>query len=1500
MAKWVDKDNGWEFETDRIYKRIEGNQILRYVDDLREFSKDKSYFYKVGTRNLANLPNTRLTGEVFQFPLAISEFSEFSEEYDKFTVTTDPDNPVFKESFPIKIITIFKLRPKNKNFRNYNYSFLTNYENETGPIEMSKIIPKLQDELISNRDRFIRDGVYFESGWGENATVDPKSFTIENIQESSFDLILPHINYTENGQNRVERFEDVGTEIDIIVSTTNDDRFKGVIFNTNWGDIFRTEFNATSDNSSSFTENKRGFLYFNSSPRETSETNNYISFDGTSKFDSTFGFEDIKMYELDWLINGLSWINDDTDLTTLNSRGVNNRLDYCNGWTYKEDTNSFIWYNLKSNDDRYYPVGDFPKKENKNYNTINYISKYVNLEKFNLSFQYTKAEGNISDTDSGIKIYLCNSEPPIKNNIDIFNRFLNSSILLEEIKDNGSFNFNFVGLKGNKYLIFVGDVPNDNDKDNLVVISNLKIQGEYLEDNNNLYNMDVSNSEISIDLENALYSSIVGAGKIKVTDDGLPVFNNIEPSEINSKIGNSYFKQGIWENGIWNSGYRDDITLREMYDVVFSIKVSSNKVWRVSISGPEESIRPISGSRDSGIDNLNIGDRISLSNIVGIDINNNRKPLRDFYNIVNVTPNTIEINIEASFPLRRIEKDSDKHRILLSKNVWLSGGFLNGYFKGIWNYGLFRGYPVNTKMEDSHWIEGIYDGGHFKGEEILFGSFQDTFYDDDKVGIIFNQPHNLAVGDIINIDKDDKTKNIDYDGEHRISKIVDSLSVVLNLDWGQNVESESGKYTTGFGSSLIQKMDFDSGNTSRITSNNTLESPVVFNYNSWIDVNYYNDSAVNIGKPQTVLNKNSRKYYSENNLYGYPTNDVLESKSKFRDSFSLETRIYSLGTKFKEFNDYIGESSRFSDFFGSEGEDLELFLEKGWSYSIADIPQQSTSADITFDRTESLGGFDAIEGEELDIKAIGNGAILDIDRPSVEVAGRTLGEIPKSRYIAIEFDLVEYSGDTDEYIPFFNTSIQGNSVSLVNSPEPVIHFDNINKVNRLELVQLETGAENEIVELRSATYLPIFENVNHIKTPKKRKIEYFFNKRHLSMNIRGNGNRGENESQIVIDNLRMFEINMIPFFKYFTEVNINKSVQTPLIGTSRYVDFNGDNSILIRSLDFDIREIELNKTDIDFGDSGIDIGVIPRNMEVQPTGTIDLDVNQNNFSITIIADSDVEWTVQSQVSWIDTIESNGTEVQNNQGGVGDATLDVTLDSNSSGSDRTGTITINGNGEVFTVSFIQPELEITLPLARFAVAGDLTIESDRTDFNVAIITENPSVGWSILVESDFLSLSQNSGTGNISIDVSTRVNNTSSDRTAELTLFFDNGSQTKAVTQEGSLEQDPEPEQPSILTQITLRYYFGLADPCQRTNPATGIFYIDSSIFSFASAIYLDEDGSFTAGSGWYKDASVQNEFYRFYNSSIGDSGQFTQNRGCSINRNGGGIEGGQNEDILLP
>jgi len=982
---------------------------------------------------------------------------------------------------------------------------------------------------------------------------------------------------------------------------------QNVIMSVLWEDSFRLKFDETNGQSS--FGNQDGYIYFNSSPINNATTNNYINIVANNSFGSDFGIKDLELFELEWIMCGLSWINDNPDISLLNSRGLGNKNLYCNGWRYDNNSSAFIWYHQREANvnKAFSPAGGIPKEEKREYNYVNHLSRYIGFQDFNLSFQYTKGVDNgiTTDENAGIRVYLSDIEPPQRPLVDGFDRYLDSSTLIAYLSGEGSYSADYIGLVGNKYVVFVGDTAALN-KDVVIAISNIEIRGGYSDNNNKLFDVTLPNIVVS-DLGNSLFSTIVGTGKIirnNTDPDNIKTLpgSNLIPSELTSKIGNSYFKSGIWENGVWNSGYRNDDDMREMHDVLFSVKTFSDIKWVVRISGPSESINASSisgiglglvGEALSTKESLKIGDKISISNIVGVDINDNRKILRGLYTIIRIGDEFIDIDIETTFPLRRIERDSKNHRIMITRNVWLSGGFLNGYFKGIWNYGLFKGYPLITEMLDTHWIDGIYDGGHFKGVEYLTGNFISTSYEDGLLSIKTDLKHNLAVNDIIEIILDDDiTVNTEYNGEHRVIKIKNSFEVILDQEWGQSVTDESGTYKTGYSTGLIQNMDFKSNNVSRLTSNKTLNSLAVFNYNSWLDVTYYEDTAVNIGKPQTVLNKVSRKYFSENNLYGYPTNDVLSSSSNFRDSFSLNKRLYSLGTKFKIFSDYIGESSEFKDFFGPSGDDLDLFLEKGWSFS---IPQNSTSSitpSLTFDRTESLGGFTVIQGEELKMMSSGQGGVLDLDEPLVDVLGRDRADIARNRYTLVEFDLVEYNSGENEYRFPIDSQFGGNTFSSSLSPEPTIHFDNINKTSRLENVELQSGETQEIIQLRPSTYLPIYKNINHIITPRKRKVEYFFNKRHLSMNIRGSGLLGELETSTIIDNLKLLEINMVPFFKYFRDDNINKSIQIPFTGVSPYIDYTDNDFDFIDNIDINLGTISLNTGDIDFGNSGIDIGII--------------------------------------------------------------------------------------------------------------------------------------------------------------------------------------------------------------------------------------------------------------------------------------------------------------------
>jgi hypothetical protein len=411
-------------------------------------------------------------------------------------------------------------------------------------------------------------------------------------------------------------------------------------------------------------------------------------------------------------------------------------------------------------------------------------------------------------------------------------------------------------------------------------------------------------------------------------------------TEIRSKVGNGTFMAGVWENGVWNSGWRVDENVHEFNNISLSFNLKTENVrWRIQIEGPTYSVV-----------NFEIGDRISIGNIVTIDINERRKLLKNYFTVVNKNETTLIVEVDNVFPIRRIQKDSPNHKILITKNVWLNGGFLNGYFEGIWNDGLFKGYPYITEMYNSHWIDGKFDGGHFYATKPSF-SFEDTYYWEGYVGLTFGSvTHSFLPGDLITINKDDKSVNTQYDGDHTITKIIDEHLVVTDIQWGENTANESGIVSRRTSTGLIQNFTFYDNNKSIKTSKETRVLKDLWRYSSWIDVNYSDQSTTNINSDRIYNNKSTTNFlywrdrhqfgigdYAVLNLYGFVTDDVLSSESYFRGLDSVGRRAYSLGTKYEIYQDFLGDISNLNNPFDTDPElgTLDNFITDGWTWSFS-------------------------------------------------------------------------------------------------------------------------------------------------------------------------------------------------------------------------------------------------------------------------------------------------------------------------------------------------------------------------------------------------------------------------------------------------------------------------------------------------------------------------------------------------------------------------------------
>jgi hypothetical protein len=226
------------------------------------------------------------------------------------------------------------------------------------------------------------------------------------------------------------------------------------------------------------------------------------------------------------------------------------------------------------------------------------------------------------------------------------------------------------------------------------------------------------------DLNNFLYNGI----NLLTQDILFPATSSVSLTtvssngyEIGTNFGNGVFKSGIWENGVWNNGYRSNEWFGES-DYILASDIVYKETYKVSNNTWKITLQCYNSFRDEN-DVLIIDKRykISIGNIVNIDVNGKRTFLRDPMKITNIDDVNRRISFEyvSNFEIREIKKDSDLHLIYITQNIWQNGVFLNGYFSGVWSNGVFKGYPRTTEMVDSHWVTGYFEGGHFKSNKIL-------------------------------------------------------------------------------------------------------------------------------------------------------------------------------------------------------------------------------------------------------------------------------------------------------------------------------------------------------------------------------------------------------------------------------------------------------------------------------------------------------------------------------------------------------------------------------------------------------------------------------------------------------------------------------------------------------------------------------------------------------------------------------------------------------------
>ena len=710
--------------------------------------------------------------------------------------------------------------------------------------------------------------------------------------------------------------------------------------------------------------------------------------------------------ELDFLINGyreFSYLDRSIDDSTQPS-----------GWYFGNSLNPFS-YNWAYNSTNIAPTYSIFGSGLDTIVTKNFIAKPIEYDTFSLELEYTSF--TFSNTTDGMSIYIVRNDllkTPLSWGPSIVD-FTSSTIFATT---------SLIGTNtnGTKNYLVISASQSGNYSASL---NNINIVGAYHPQNNLLQlTSDGSTSysgttPIMVDIIEATYSHIL--------------LQNGTPYTLTSRIGNGLFRSGIWENGVWNSGWRDDEEARDFDDVAFSVLTESDISWKIEIRGSTYSIA-----------NFATGSAVSIGNIVAIDINDNRKLLKDYYKIENlgiaynysVTGETqsaygwMRVNLDTTFPYRRIEKDSQNHKIKVTKNIWLSGGFFNGYFSGVWNNGLFKGFPRITEMFNTHWIDGFFNGGHFNSnysDVYKFTGFDarqacTNGYINLTFGVVpgyypNGQYTSLLPGDYILITFESNLVNgggyagvaLVIDVEHKIDPATGAMFDVITIDKvfdGRPITVPAGNTSLGSvirytATGLIQNFKFYDNNRSKIKSIDNPLSTAVFSFNSWIDVNYDSTRAVTLGRDFRMYEPLTKKSINRNNLYGYPTYDVLSSLSRFRDSNTLDYKLYKLGTKYKVFTDLIGDGSEFNEPFSDL--DFSNFTNAGWTASynnINDFSLKRTENIISLNNTTSTDFLNSgVTGDELYVTASNTGLILNNSNINIS----------KSRYSIVEFDVITYS-----------------------------------------------------------------------------------------------------------------------------------------------------------------------------------------------------------------------------------------------------------------------------------------------------------------------------------------------------------------------------------------------------------------------------------------------------------------------------------------------------------
>jgi len=558
--------------------------------------------------------------------------------------------------------------------------------------------------------------------------------------------------------------------------------------------------------------------------------------------------------------------------------------------------------------------------------------------------------------------------------------------------------------------------------------------------------------------------------------------HNFSFSEIMySKVGNSRFLSGVWENGVWNNGWRADTKSTsfgyskyvEFNSISQFVQLSRNN-WQFTVA--------MTGT----FSGLIAGDKVSIGNVVTYDINDKRRLIKGYYTVTSVTTNSFTVEVVINFPIRRIVKDSDTHKILVTKNIWLSGAFLNGKFTGIWNSGLFTGFPFITSMDKTHWIDGRFEGGHFIATQSSVGGTHST--------------------------------------------------------------------------AIIQKMQFKDMDESLVAGSHK--------YDSWMDINYDSKYVTNLALDNIVIDAGEfgvpGNRYTKANYQGMITNDILESVSNLRDHNQTRFKDYNLGTKYTKFVDFIDNSELLTRADTSKFNKPNIY-EQGWTVDDVKVPftplvgTMSTNIYQNITTTLTTVGVNEpslfINNGDGSVPPYGitlsyfQGAQNYYNYNKLTILSNTSINIEPSRYSMVEFDCYTWSGAPASGFPLVINVSGGPNDMYGNRAVEYFGFFNLGFYENLFFEPASAMGGGRAAINSNMSNNPMRNNPD----PASKKIEYFYNRLDMDMYIGGS-------FSAVFDNLKFYEVDMIPFFKYYVNTSlINADLQRPYTARAPFIDYSNQN-----------------------------------------------------------------------------------------------------------------------------------------------------------------------------------------------------------------------------------------------------------------------------------------------------------------------------------------------------